>query len=175
MATANEKKILVVDDEPDVRNFLVACLEDAGFSVDAAADGLEALEKIEKEVPDLMTLDMVMPRLSGIKLIRKLRRNEKWSNLPIIVVTAHAHSEFASEDVKTFNAFTTGLTPKRVIEKPVTPSVLIKTICEILDVEPAAAMAADSSVSSEEKNLAKMLQGSDPETLKKIKDLLSTG
>ena len=173
MAKANEKKILVVDDEPDVRNFLTACIQDAGFIVDSAVDGQDALDKIEKERPDLMTLDMNMPKMSGIKLIRILRRDKELSQLPIIVVTAHAHSEFASEDVKTFNAFTSGLKPKRIIEKPVTPEVLIKTICEILDVEPVTDIAAGKPISSDESNLAKMLQGSDPETLQKIKDLLA--
>ena len=172
MTKAAEKKILVVDDEPDVRNFLVACLQDAGFVVDFAVNGQDALEKIEKDMPDLMTLDMVMPKVSGIKLIRTLRRNDKWSQLPIIVVTAHAHNEFASEDVKTFNAFTSGLKPKRTIEKPVTPEVLIKTICEILNVEAGVNPAKTQPLSSDEEDLVKMLQGSDSKTLKKIKDLL---
>ena len=51
MANAQEKKILVVDDEPDVRNFLAACIEDAGFQVDTAVDGVDALEKIETNPP----------------------------------------------------------------------------------------------------------------------------
>jgi CheY-like chemotaxis protein len=175
MDRANEKKILVVDDEPDVRNFLMTCIQDAGFIVDSAVDGQDALDKIEKERPDLMTLDMNMPKVSGIKLIRILRRKKELSRLPIIVVTAHAHNEFASEDVKTFNAFTSGLKPKRTIEKPVTPEVLIKTICEILDVEPVTDIAIDKPISSDEANLAKMLKNSDPETLQKIKDLLAGG
>jgi CheY-like chemotaxis protein len=74
MAQASEKKILVVDDEPDVRNFLAACLEDAGFNVETAVDGIDALEKVEAFSPDLMTLDMVMPRMPGIKVIRELRK-----------------------------------------------------------------------------------------------------
>ena len=67
MAKANEKKILVVDDEPDVRNFLIACIQDAGFMVDSAVDGQDALDKIEKERPELITLDMNMPKMSGDK------------------------------------------------------------------------------------------------------------
>ena len=73
MAKASEKRILVVDDEPDVRNFLATCIEDAGFLVETACDGEDALEKIKANAPDLMTLDMVMPRRSGISLMRKLR------------------------------------------------------------------------------------------------------
>ena len=90
MAETSEKKIIVVDDEPDVRNFIAAVLEDAGFNVETAIDGLDALEKVEAFSPDLMTLDMVMPRMPGIKVIRTLRKNKKWARLPIIIITAHA-------------------------------------------------------------------------------------
>ncbi len=174
MVKASEKKILVVDDEPDVRNFLSACIQDAGFIVDSAVDGQDALEKIEKEIPDLMTLDMVMPRKSGIELIRTLRKNDKWSKLPVIVITAHARNEFASEDIKCFDAFTSGLKPRRTIEKPVTPKVLVNTICQILDVEPENDITVAKQVSSDEENLVKMIQNSDSKTLEQIKNLLGT-
>lgn len=176
MAKASEKKILVVDDEPDVRNFLATCIQDAGFQVDSAINGQDALEKIEKEVPDLMTLDMVMPRKSGIDLIRTLRKNEKWAKLPVIVITAHAKDEFASEDIKSFNAFTSGLKPRRIIEKPVTPEALIKTICDILNVEPSTdeISIGQSTLSVEQEKLLKMIQGTDSKTLDKIKNLLET-
>jgi len=172
MVKASEKKILVVDDEPDVRNFLATCIQDAGFIVDSAIDGQEALEKIEKELPDLMTLDMVMPRKSGIELIRTLRKNDKWSKLPIIVITAHARDEFASEDIKGFNAFTSGLKPKRTIEKPVTPEVLVNTICEILEVSPEP--KAKGGALTDDENLLKMIKESDSETLQQIKNFLGT-
>jgi len=172
MVKASEKKILVVDDEPDVRNFLAACIQDAGFIVDSAVDGQDALEKIETELPDLMTLDMVMPRKSGIELIRILRKNDKWSKLPVIVITAHARNEFASDDIKSFNAFTSGLKPRRTIEKPVTPKVLVNTICQILEVEPEKDIIIDEGASSDQENLVKMIQNSDSKTLDQIKNLL---
>lgn len=172
MVKASEKKILVVDDEPDVRNFLATCIQDAGFMVDSAVDGQDALENIEKEIPDLMTLDMVMPRKSGIELIRTLRKNEKWSKLPIIVITAHAQNEFASEDIKSFNAFTSGLKPRRTIEKPVTPQVLVNTICQILNVEPENDVTIAEGLSSDRENLVKMIQNSDSKILQQIKNLL---
>ncbi len=172
MAKANEKKILVVDDEPDVRNFLSACIQDAGFQVDSAVDGQDALEKIEKEIPDLMTLDMVMPRKSGIDLIRTLRKNDEWAGLPVIVITAHAKNEFASEDIKSFNAFTSGLKPRRTIEKPVTPKKLVDTICEILDVEPESIAKTSEEITEDEEKLLKMIRQGDGEMLKQIKDFL---
>ena len=64
-----------------MRNFLAACIEDAGFQVDTAADGQEAFEKLQVAPPDLMTLDMVMPRKSGISLMRQLRSMERFTHL----------------------------------------------------------------------------------------------
>ena len=171
MFKASDKKILVVDDEPDVRNFLTACIEDAGFQVDSAVDGQDALEKIEKELPDLMTLDMVMPRKSGIELIRTLRKNDDWAGLPVIVITAHARNEFASEDIKSFNAFTSGLKPRRTIEKPVTPEVLVKTICDILQVEPDVP-EPPKEISADEEKLLKMLREGDGKMRQQVSDFL---
>lgn len=175
MEKASDKKILVVDDEPDVRNFLATCIQDAGFIVDSAVDGKDALEKIENELPDLMTLDMVMPRKSGIDLIRTLRKNEKWAKLPVIVITAHARDEFASADIKNFNAFTSGLKPRRTIEKPVTPEVLVNTICEILNVEPVPLENTTSSLTADEEVLLKMIKETDPKIIDQIKSLLEAG
>ena len=135
MAHASDKKVLVVDDEPDVRNFLAACIEDAGFQVSTAVDGADALEKLQAEPPDLMTLDMVMPRVSGINLMRKIRNIDQFARLPVIVITAHAHDEMGSDDIKDFNAFASGMRPRYMMEKPVTPKKLVTSICEILEVE----------------------------------------
>ncbi len=171
MARASEKRILVVDDEPDVRNFLAACLEDAGFIVETAVDGVEALEKVKANTPDLMTLDMVMPRKSGIKVMRTLRENEKWARLPVIVITAHARDEFGSEDIKEFNAIASGLRPRYTLEKPVTPEKLVMSICEILGVAPETDLAEEKESRSERDELMKLVKESDEETLGKIRNL----
>ncbi len=171
MASASEKRILVVDDEPDVRNFLAACIEDAGFQVETAVDGVDALEKVETYTPDLMTLDMVMPRKSGIKVIRTLRDSEKWSKLPVIVITAHARDELGSEDIKEFNAFASGLRPRYTLEKPVTPEKLVNSICDILDVESEAS-ADDGAGTGGKDAVLQLVKNSDPETLEKIRALL---
>ncbi len=171
MAHASEKRILVVDDEPDVRNFLAACIEDAGFVVETAHDGEDALEKVNANPPDLMTLDMVMPRKSGIAVIRSLREDERFTNLPVIVITAHAHDELGSEDIKGFNAFTSGLRPRYTMEKPVTPEKLVRAIADILQVETAEFAAGQED--SELKSLMDMVRESDEDTLSRIKDLLN--
>ena len=170
MARASEKKILVVDDEPDVRNFLATCLTDAGFNVETAKDGVDALEKVAKSVPDLITLDMVMPRQSGTRVMRELRANDRTAHVPVIVITAHAKDEFGSDEIKELNAFAARLKPKFVMEKPITPAKLVKAIADILEVdldespEPAAPPEADL--------LKKLIANADPDTLGKIRAIL---
>ena len=170
MAHSSEKRILVVDDEPDVRNFLATCIEDAGFQVETAVDGMDALDKIKANKPDLMTLDMVMPRHSGIKLMRKLRQNEEWADIPVIVITAHAQDEFGSEDAKKFDAFAAHHRPKFFMEKPVTSAKLVKAIGEILEVEIDT--EDEGEPSSEKEKARKLIDKTDPETLKKIMEML---
>ena len=171
MAHASEKKVLVVDDEPDVRNFLAACIEDAGFQVATAVDGADALQKLQADPPDLMTLDMVMPRVSGISLIRQLRGMEQFVRLPVIVITAHAHDEMGSEDIKDFNAFASGLRPRYMMEKPITPKKLVNAIGDILGVEVEEALLSDKE--SGRMEVIKMIGETDADTLKKIQSLLA--
>lgn len=170
MADPSEKKILVVDDEPDVRNFLAACIEDAGFNVETAADGIEAMQKIQSAPPDLMTLDMVMPRQSGIALMRRLRSMEQFTRLPVIIITAHAHDELGSEDIRSFDGFTSGLRPRYIMDKPVTPKKLVEAICDILHVhfeEPLLPLKEN-----ERQRVMKMVGQTDSTTLRKIQALL---
>ena len=72
-------RILVVDDEPAIRKLLRANLEKSGFDALAAGDGAEALKLVERESPDLMVLDIIMPRMDGIETCRRLR---EWSPPP---------------------------------------------------------------------------------------------
>ena len=171
MAHASEKKVLVVDDEPDVRNFLAACIEDAGFQVKTAVDGADALEKLQADPPDLMTLDMVMPRVSGINLMRQIRSLDQFTRLPVIVITAHAHDEMGSEDIKDFNAFASGMRPRYTMEKPITPKKLVSAISDILEVEDAEAPSSNNE--DDRMEVIKMIGKTDAGTLKKIQSLLA--
>ena len=171
MAHASEKRVLVVDDEPDVRNFLATCIEDAGFRVDTAVDGQDALEKVFADPPDLMTLDMVMPRKSGIKVLRELRADERFAKLPVIVITAHANTDLGSDDIKMASAFASGLRPRYTLEKPVTPEKLVTAISEILDVELDTQIGFGTD--GDRADILKLVSSSDAQTLEKIKEMLS--
>lgn len=79
-------RILVVDDDEHVRELMQLYLGKEGFDVVLARDGLEALEKVEKELPHLVLLDIMMPKLDGIEVCKELRRRR--NNIPVILLTA---------------------------------------------------------------------------------------
>ena len=83
-----QKLILVVDDERDIVEIICDILSDAGFKTMTAYDGQQALEKIERQKPDMLVLDMKMPVLDGLGVIRHLRADPFLSDIPIVVVTA---------------------------------------------------------------------------------------
>jgi DNA-binding response OmpR family regulator len=81
------KKVLVVDDEPGVIEIVRANLEWEGFTVSAASDGLEALEKVRTEAPDLVILDVMLPGLDGWGVLERIAANPQTAGLPVIMLT----------------------------------------------------------------------------------------
>ena len=92
------EKILIVDDEPSNRNILSQELTHEGYSVVAASDGREALRKIESSRPDLIILDYMMPDLSGLEVLKELRKRE--NDTPVVMITAYGTMERAVEAMK---------------------------------------------------------------------------
>ena len=83
-------QILVVDDEPDISTILTLTLRRAGYVVTMARDGVDALEKISAQPPDLVLLDSMMPRLDGLETLRRLRAETSTARMPVIMLTAKA-------------------------------------------------------------------------------------
>jgi len=81
------KKILIVDDEPDIVGYLEMILQDNGYDTDTAANGNEALRKVLEAPPDLVTLDISMPESSGTRFYKDVKTNPKLSGIPIFIVT----------------------------------------------------------------------------------------
>ncbi len=83
-------KILIADDDPDVVEDLSILFEDEGYEIVVAGDGSEALEKIKLENPDLIILDLLMPRVDGFAVFNMLKdpRWERWSGIPVVVLTS---------------------------------------------------------------------------------------
>jgi CheY-like chemotaxis protein len=98
------QNILVVDDEPDVREFLSSYLEDVGYGVRTAEDGNRALAMIKEEPPDLILLDLMMPEETGTGLYRKLHDRKEYKDIPVIVISAAAGRDVAvSKSVPVFD------------------------------------------------------------------------
>lgn len=82
------KKVLIVDDEPDVLKIVSFRLKAAGYEITTASDGREALDSAEKDRPDLILLDLRMPVMDGYEVCRKLKSDENLKNIPVIFLTA---------------------------------------------------------------------------------------
>jgi two-component system phosphate regulon response regulator PhoB len=85
--------ILLVEDDPDIRHLVSFKLSRAGFGVTEADDGLAALRSAEQAPPDLVILDVRLPRMSGLEVCRELRGGPRTARTPIIMLTARAHPQ----------------------------------------------------------------------------------
>jgi twitching motility two-component system response regulator PilH len=127
------KKVLIVDDDPDVRLFNVTVVEENGYTPVEAANGEEGLAMVKKEKPDLVLLDVLMPKQSGIRLYRELKTNKGLKDIPVVILSGiakrtflrsqRALTEFGGEEVPE---------PEVYLEKPVEPEELAQTIKGIL-------------------------------------------
>jgi CheY-like chemotaxis protein len=79
---------LIVDDDPAIREMMRRGVEGAGWKVVEAANGREALERVARAVPDLILLDLMMPEMDGFECVDRLRANEAWRGIPVLIVTA---------------------------------------------------------------------------------------
>jgi CheY-like chemotaxis protein len=134
MAEPTPKTVLIVDDDEDVRKFLRTALIETGFNVVTASDGFEALEAIRKQIPDLISLDLVMPKKSGIAFYKDLVKNNEWSKIPVMVVTGHARDELGRANLEELTM--TG--PGVYLEKPVRPEDYIASVKQILNSNKSA-------------------------------------
>ncbi len=150
MAKASDFLVLVVDDEDDIRAYLSAALEDAGFRTAAARNGREALDSVKRARPHFISLDLVMPGGSGIGFLHELRRHKEWSSIPVMIVTGHAQDELGRADLSKALEGSLLLGPQTYLEKPVTPTSYVAAVCHALGIEPPApAPAAESDMRSE--------------------------
>jgi two-component system phosphate regulon response regulator PhoB len=112
--------VLIADDDPDIRELVSFKLERSGHQVVAAADGDEALAEVRATTPDLVLLDIMMPRRTGIEVCRELRDDPTTANLPVILLTAKAQEA----DVE--RGFQAGATD--YIVKPFSPRELLMRV-----------------------------------------------
>jgi len=82
------KRILIVDDEEDILEYLTTLFKDNGYEALTARDGKEGFDLMKKEKPDLVTLDIIMPKESGVRFYRDVKKDDELKNIPIIIITA---------------------------------------------------------------------------------------
>ena len=119
------KKILVVDDEVQLLEMVKMRLEASGYEVITACDGQEALDKARQDRPDLIILDLMLPKIDGYKVCRMLKFDEKYHKIPIVLFSAKAQEQdkLLGEQVGA-NGY---------ITKPFEPKVLLDKIAELLN------------------------------------------
>jgi two-component system alkaline phosphatase synthesis response regulator PhoP len=168
MDKASKKSVLVVDDEEDVLAYLSAALKSAGFDVVTARDGLEALEKVKEKKPDLISLDLVMPRHSGAKFHRELTKNKEWAKIPVLIVTGHARDDLGKADLKSLVMSGPGI----YLEKPVNPENYIASVKRLLGMEIGPEESEMADKVELQSKLKTLIDDADPDTLAKIKKML---
>lgn len=120
-----KKNILVVDDSATIRALQAFILQSAGFEVETAANGIEALEKLYRKKFDLMVADINMPKMNGLKMIEILRKQEIYRDLPIIIVTSEEEEEDREKGLRAgANVY---------LVKPTDPKTLVMNVKMLLD------------------------------------------
>ena len=117
-------KILLVDDEPDIVEIIRFNLEQNGYQISTASDGLEAIKAAEKEIPHLIIMDVMMPNLDGIEACERLRQDDRFSDTIIMFLTARG------EDYSYVAAFDAGADD--YVTKPIKPKVLVSKVKGLL-------------------------------------------
>ncbi|MDD5291979.1 MAG: response regulator [Candidatus Omnitrophica bacterium] len=98
------KRILVVDDEPDMLDLATVRLKKLGYKIIEAVDAEEALAILQKDTPDLILLDLLLPKMQGDELCKKLKSDDKFKNIPVILFTASAIRTSLPEKIKEIGA-----------------------------------------------------------------------
>ncbi|MBN2463660.1 MAG: response regulator [Dehalococcoidia bacterium] len=125
------KKVLVVDDDPDILDAISMILEAQGYVLVFAHDGMECLDKLASERPDLLILDLLMPKIDGFAVYKELQ-SPKWSkyrDMPILILSSvREEASRRRYELETGQA----LKPDEYIEKPILPGVLLDRVEKLL-------------------------------------------
>jgi two-component system, OmpR family, phosphate regulon response regulator PhoB len=127
------KNVLIVDDDPDVRMFNSAVVEETGYTPVEASNGEEALQIVEKEPPSLVLLDVLMPKQSGIRFYRIMKTDKSLQNIPVVILSGVAKRTFLrSQKALTEFGDQPVPEPESYLEKPVESEELAKEIKKFL-------------------------------------------
>jgi len=113
-------RILAVDDSPTILEMIKAILQSGGYDVITAVDGAQALETARAEVPDLILLDVMLPKLDGYRVCRLLKFDQKYKSIPIIMLTAKTEEQSMATGIRTG--------ANQYLTKPIEPEVLLDAV-----------------------------------------------
>lgn len=116
----DKKTILLVEDDAFVSDIYQTRLEQEGYKMTLAENGIEAMKRIEEEVPDLILLDIIMPYMDGIEVLKKLKANDAWKKIPVIILTNLSQKEEVEEGLELGAddyLIKSHFTPSEVVEK----------------------------------------------------------
>jgi len=121
------QKILVVDDDPDILDAMTMILESGGYEVVTARDGVEGLANLKAEAPDLMILDLLMPKMDGFSVLKELQdpRWSKYRSIPILILTS-VREEASRRRYELETGLELGVDD--YVEKPMPPEVLLERV-----------------------------------------------
>ncbi|MBM3744735.1 MAG: response regulator [Acidobacteria bacterium] len=127
------RKILVVDDEPDVCTYLSRLFQENGYQSACAADGQQAMEAVERERPDLITLDLSMPNKSGVRFYREIKARADLKTIPVVFVTGVTGPGGSSADTERFYRTRSQVPPPDgFIAKPIDPEEVLGLVAKLL-------------------------------------------
>ena len=129
--TDTPTKILIADDEQECIDFVREALADTPYEVISAMDGEEAVETAQRETPQLVILDVQMPKLDGFQVFHKLRSDEKLANVPVIMLTAISERTGVGMSARDMGEYM-GSEPDAFVDKPIEPIVLKQTVKRLL-------------------------------------------
>ncbi len=124
--TNDKKTVLVVDDEKDVCLYLSRLFEENGFRAACAADGAEALRAVEREKPDLITLDLSMPRTSGVRFYQTLKSRPDLAVIPVVLVTGVTGPGGPRDTERFYSTRPQVPPPDGFIAKPIDPEEMLQ-------------------------------------------------
>ena len=131
------KKILVIDDDPDIRDALTVVLESQGYQTVTARDGIEGLAALRAEKPDLMILDLLMPKMDGFAVLKELQDGRwfKYREIPILILSSvREEASRRRYELETALEFSVD----DYVEKPISPDVLLQRVERLISKKKTA-------------------------------------
>jgi CheY-like chemotaxis protein len=125
-----KKKVLIVDDEPEQIEFASTLLHENGYIPTGALNGVEGKKKTKTEKPDLILLDILMPKRGGIGMYQDLKNDEETKNIPVVIVTGLTKGKYFENSVFMLQEHVPP--PDGFVEKPMNPDAVLKLLQDLL-------------------------------------------